>query len=182
MVSWFTLPIALVTKSLTFQMLVIKAEVLAIPYVPVKATVWPLAGDNSEKVQKAIDSVSAMPPDAYGFRGAVLLKMGIYQLDKPLYIKASGVVLRGEGMSDVGTILFGKTPKQQPAQGPGRGGRPALINVVGDSGVVVQEETKQLITDNYVPVGATSFNIVSAKAFKKGDKILVRRQLAMKTG
>ncbi len=83
------------------------------------------------------------PPDAYGFRGAVLLKMGFYQLDKPLYIKASGVVLRGEGMSDIGTILFGKTPKQQPAQGPGRGGRPALINIVGDSAVMVQEETKQ---------------------------------------
>src|SRR5678815_3125386 len=64
-----------------------------IPYVPVKATVWPIAGDNADKVQKAIDSVSALPPDAYGFRGAVLLKMGFYQLDKPLYIRSSGVVL-----------------------------------------------------------------------------------------
>ena len=150
---------------------------VSIPLVPIKATVWPVAGDNSEKVQKAIDSISALPADAYGFRGTVLLKMGFYQLDKPLYIKASGVVLRGEGMSDVGTILFGKTVPVTPGQGqgPGRGGRPALINVVGDSGVVVQEETKQLITDNYVPLGATSFSIVSAKAFKKGDKILVRR-------
>lgn len=148
---------------------------VTIPFVPVKATIWPVVGDNSDKVQKAIDSVSALPPDAYGFRGAVLLKMGFYQLDKPLYIKASGVVLRGEGMSDIGTILFGKIPKQQPTQGPGRGGRPALINVVGDSGIVVQEETKQAITDNYVPVGANSFTIVSAKTFRKGDKILVRR-------
>jgi len=148
---------------------------VSIPYVPIKATVWPVSGDNSDKVQKAIDSVSALALDAFGFRGAVLLKMGVYQLDKPLYMKASGVVLRGEGMSDVGTILFGKTPKERPPQGPGRGGRPALINVIGDSGIVVQEETKQQITDNYVPLGATSFNITSAKAFKKGDKILVRR-------
>ena len=118
---------------------------IPIPYVPVKATVWPLTGDNSEKIQKIIDSVSALSFDAYGFRGAILLKMGFYQLDKPLYIKASGVVLRGEGMSDVGTILFGKTPKQQPPQGPGRGGRPALVNIVGDSGVLVQEAT----TTNY---------------------------------
>ncbi|MFI5132380.1 MAG: hypothetical protein ACHQFX_20425, partial [Chitinophagales bacterium] len=149
---------------------------VAIPYVPVKVTIWPVAGDNSDKVQKAIDSVSALPPDAYGLRGAVLLKMGLYQLDKPLYIRASGVVLRGEGMSDIGTILFGKIPKQQPAQGPGRGGRPALVNIIGDSAIIVQEETKQLITDNYVPVGANSFNVVSGKIFKKGDRILVRRK------
>jgi hypothetical protein len=148
---------------------------VTIPYVPVKATVWPIAGDNSDKVQKAIDSVSSLPPDAWGFRGTVLLKMGLYQLDKPIYIRASGVVLRGEGMNDVGTILFGKIPKQQPVQGPGRGGRPALVNIIGDSGVLVLEETKQLITDNYVPVGANSFTVVSAKTFKKGDKILIRR-------
>ncbi len=147
-----------------------------LPYVPVKATVWPITGDNSEKIQKVIDSVSALSFDAYGFKGAILLKMGFYQLDKPLYIKASGVVLRGEGMSDISTILFGKIPKQPPPQGPGRGARPALINITGDSGIVVLEETKQLITDNYVPVGATSFTIASAKAFKIGDKILVRRQ------
>ncbi len=75
-------------------------------------------------IQAAIDRVSAMPLDASGFRGAVLLKMGIYNLEKPIYIKASGVVLRGEGMSDIGTILIGKTPKTQLApQGPGPGGQ-----------------------------------------------------------
>src|SRR5688572_2506787 len=68
----------------------------AIPYIPNKVTVWPVAGDNSAVIQAAIDKVSAMPLDASGFRGAVLLKMGEYPLDKPLYIKASGVILRGE--------------------------------------------------------------------------------------
>ncbi|NJO25171.1 MAG: hypothetical protein HC867_04390 [Bacteroidia bacterium] len=114
--------------------------------------------------------------DSYGFRGAILLKSGLYELGSPLYIKASGIVLRGEGMSDIGTILFGKTPKQQPpAQGPGRGGRPALINVSGDSAIKILEETKQMITDKYVPVGARSFNVASAKGFKVGDKVIVRR-------
>ena len=154
---------------------------VAIPYVPVKATVWPVKGDNVPNVQAAIDLVSALPLDADGFRGTVLLKMGLYQLDKPLYIKASGVILRGEGMSDVGTILFGKTMSdttkqgQAPGPGRGRGGRPALINIIGDSGVIIQEESKQLITDNYVPVGANSINVVTAKAFKKGDRVIIRR-------
>lgn len=148
-----------------------------IPFVPVKATVYPVLGDNADSIQAAIDRVSAMPLDASGFRGAVLLKMGMYQLDKPIYIRASGVVLRGEGRSDVGTILFGKIPKP-PTEEESRQRfrrRPALINIEGQSGVKVLDDSKQLITNEYVPVGAKSFTVASAKAFKKGDKVLVRR-------
>jgi hypothetical protein len=146
-----------------------------LPQVQPKVTVWPLPGDNSDNLQKIIDSISALPLDAAGFRGTILLKRGLYNLEKPITIKASGVVLRGEGMNDIGTILFGKTPKQTPGQGGGRGGRQALVNIAGAAGTKIQEETKQSITDNYVPVGAVSFNVTSAKAFKKGDKVIVRR-------
>ena len=146
---------------------------VAIPYVPVKVIVWPVAGDNSENIQAAIDKVSLIPPDASGFRGAVLLKMGSYVLEKPLAIKASGIVLRGEGMSDIGTILIGKTAKE--TQSRGNRGKMALINIIGSSGWVPQEDTKQIITDRYVPVGARSFMVASAKGFKVGDKVLVRR-------
>jgi len=141
-----------------------------IPYVAIREIVWPVPGDNSANIQAAIDRVSALPLDASGFRGAVLLKIGTYELEKPINIKASGVVLRGEGMSDIGTILIGKIPKDKQAYG--RGG---LINVGGASAIAPQEDTKQIITDKYVPVGARSFNVVSAKGFKVGDKILVRR-------
>jgi hypothetical protein len=140
-----------------------------IPYVATKETVWPVLGDNSDSIQAAIDRVSALPLDASGFRGAVLLKMGTFNLEKPITIKASGVVLRGEGMSDIGTILIGKIPKDRRAS---RGG---LINVSGLTAIAPQQDTKQIITDKYVPVGARSFNVVSAKLFKVGDKILVRR-------
>ncbi len=146
---------------------------IAIPYVPVKATVWPVAGDNSDNVQAAIDKVSAMLPDASGFRGAVLLKMGTYTLEKPISIKASGVVLRGEGMNEIGTILIGKTMRD--SQGRGTRGRAALINISGSSGWMLQEDTKQPVSDSYVPVGATSFMVVSTKSYKVGDKVLVRR-------
>ena len=63
-----------------------------IPYVTIKETVWPVLGDNSGNIQAAIDRVSALPLDASGFRGAVLLKIGTYELEKPVNIKASGVV------------------------------------------------------------------------------------------
>jgi hypothetical protein len=138
-----------------------------IPHVPIKETVWPVLGDNSANIQAAIDRISALPLDASGFRGTVLLKMGIYNLEKPLTIKASGVVLRGEGMSDIGTIIVGKIPTERT-----RGG---LINISGDSGIKLLEETKQVITDSYVPVGATSFNVKLAKDFKPGDKVSIKR-------
>src|SRR5215216_3263063 len=60
---------------------------VAIPQVQAKVTVWPVPGDNSEHLQKVIDSVSALPLDASGFRGAILLKMGEYNLEKPITIK-----------------------------------------------------------------------------------------------
>src|SRR5690606_22411247 len=144
-----------------------------IPTVAIKATIWPVLGDNAERIQKVIDSVSNLTPDVNGFRGAILLKMGYYDLEKPLNIKASGVVLRGEGMGETGTVLIGKIPL--PASGGGRGfRRPALINIDGQQ-ITPQEDTKQSITNNYVPVGAISFNVKSAKNFKKGDKVIVRR-------
>jgi hypothetical protein len=143
---------------------------VAIPYVAIRETIWPVLGDNSGNIQAAIDRVSALPLDASGFRGAVLLKMGTYELEKPVSIKASGVVLRGEGMSDIGTILIGKIPKDR--QTYGRGG---LINISGLTAIAPQEDTKQKITDKYVPVGTHSFNVASAKGFKVGDRILVRR-------
>src|SRR5689334_20964635 len=91
-----------------------------IPAVPIRETVWPVAGDNTANLQSAIDRVSALPLDKAGFRGAVLIKMGYYKMATPLKIQASGVVLRGEGMGETGTVLIG-TGNPRAAAG-GRGG------------------------------------------------------------
>ncbi len=142
-----------------------------IPNVAVKATVWPVPGDNSANIQSAIDRVSALPLDGSGFRGTVFLKMGIYELFTPLYIRVSGVVLRGEGMNDIGTILVGKIPKEKDAKSL----RQALISVGGTTGYTRLEESRQSILDKYVPVGSRSFSVASAKGFKPGDMVLVKR-------
>jgi len=65
-----------------------------LPTVPIKETVWPVAGDNTSNLQSAIDRVSALPRDKNGFRGALLIKMGYYKLGTPLKIAASGVAQR----------------------------------------------------------------------------------------
>jgi hypothetical protein len=97
---------------------------VALPTVPVRETAWPVAGDNTANVQAAIDRVSALPLDANGFRGTVLLRAGTYRMAMPVRIQASGVVLRGEGMGDTGTILIGTGTGRAPTP-PGADPAPA---------------------------------------------------------
>lgn len=148
-----------------------------IPTVPVKETVWPVAGDNTANIQAAIYKVSALPLDRYGFRGTVLLRAGYYRMATPILIQASGVVLRGEGMGDTGTVLIGTGTGRIAGAGGGApgGGQPTLIKIAGASGVTTKDETKQIVTDDYVPVGARSFKVASARGFKAGDTVMVRR-------
>ena len=148
-----------------------------IPDVPVKETIWPVAGDNTSSLQAAIDRVSALPLDRSGFRGAVLLKMGYYKMATPIEIRASGVVLRGEGMGDTGSILIGTgNPRanQQDRRGFFRS-PPTLVKIAGAGGWVAMEESKQPVTADYVPVGTYSIPVASARGFKAGDTVIVRR-------
>src|SRR5581483_6267037 len=77
-----------------------------IPVVPVKVTVSPVKGDETARIQKAIDYVAGLPADSNGIRGAVLLLKGSHEIFGGLRITNSGVVLRGQGMDKAGTILL----------------------------------------------------------------------------
>jgi hypothetical protein len=149
----------------------------AIPTVPVRETVWPVAGDNTQNIQAAINKVSSISLDANGFRGAVVLKAGYYRMATPIRIQASGVVLRGEGMGDTGTVLIGTGTGRTAGGGAGGGGgnQGTLVMIGGASGVTTKDDTKQAILDDYVPVGARSFKVASARSFRPGDTIIVRR-------
>ena len=68
-----------------------------LPIVPAKVTLKPVDGDAGKLIQDAIDTVSRLPADANGFRGAVLLRRGSYSIDGEIRISSDGVVLRGEG-------------------------------------------------------------------------------------
>jgi len=142
-----------------------------IPRVPVRETIWPATGDSWEHLQSAIDRISSLPLGPDGFRGTLLLKAGYYHLSKPLKIQASGVVLRGEGMEDSGTILVGtRTSNPEDTR------RKTLVEIGGETGAIGQENTKQSILDEYVPVGSRSFRVSSARQFRPGDKVIVRRK------
>jgi len=138
---------------------------VSIPTAAAAVTVSPQAGDNRASIQAAIDKVSALPPGADGLRGAVLLKAGTYQVSDTLYIKASGVVLRGAGQGPSGTVLVATRKAQHD-----------LIVVQGaGSGFGEVANTRTDITTSYVPVGAVSFEVASTAAFSVGDTVAVLR-------
>ncbi|WP_315814649.1 hypothetical protein [Paraflavitalea speifideaquila] len=134
----------------------------AIPEVGVSATITP-SEDAGQKIQAAIDALANKAPDKNGFRGAILLKKGSYQIPVTLQIKASGIVLRGEGDTENGTKLIATGTTQKP-----------LIAITG-SGNLQPAGNRIKITDRYVPVGSFSFSVNDAQGLQPGDAIIVNR-------
>lgn len=134
---------------------------VSIPSPEVKITVSPVAGDNTDIIQNAIDEVSQMKL-ANGFRGAVLLKPGIYNCDRTININASGVVLRGSGSGEKGTII-------------NMTGKPHLCISVKGSVVSKTIGAATSFADAYVPSGSLSFHLTDASGFAVGDTIRIIR-------
>ncbi|HEX5654700.1 MAG TPA: hypothetical protein VFX58_16600 [Chitinophagaceae bacterium] len=135
-----------------------------IPDVPVVKTIEPAEGSNEELIQSAIDEVAKRSPGKDGFRGAILLKKGVYKIPNSIRIETSGIVLRGEGDTFNGTRLVAQSKKQV-----------SLIDVAGKGSLAEIKGTRSKIMDDYVPVGSTSFTVSSSSAYAKGDKIIVFR-------
>ena len=136
-----------------------------IPTVPVKETIWPVAGDNTANVQAAIDKVSALPLDKNGFRGALVLRAGYYKMATPVKIQASGVVLRGEGMGDTGTILIGTG---NPRRGGPAGGAGTLVMVAARPARLRKTKRSRLSPTITFPLGARSIKVASAARLQAG--------------
>jgi hypothetical protein len=138
---------------------------VALPHVPARRTVTPSGEDDTAAIQKAIDEVSALPlvnDQQGGFRGAVELAPGDFHCANTLSITASGVVLRGAGDGDKGTIIE-------------MTGKPHLaLRIAG------KLEQKNLgiattITDAYVPTGATVIHVADASQLHPGDTLLISK-------
>lgn len=139
-----------------------KASSVAIPFVPVQVVVPIVVGDATQKIQAAINQVANLPIDANGFRGAVLLQKGIYQVMGQLKIEASGIVIRGFGAGSNGTKIIGAGTDRQ-----------TLIRIAGKNDRTAAPEIK--ITNAYVPVNAVDCNVENAASLKVGSTVIIRR-------
>jgi len=117
-------------------------------------------GDASEIIQRAINYVSALKPDAHGFRGAVLLDKAVYNLNKNLWITASGVVLRGTDKHE--TVLFKHGVD-----------RSAVLHIEGINNKAQKDSFK--VASAYVPVNEKSMELNAVVGLKVGDRINITR-------
>jgi hypothetical protein len=138
-----------------------------IPNAPVRETLEPRKGegDDSPRIQAALDRIAALPADTNGLRGAVLLKRGAYACNLPLQIRAGGVVLRGEGDGEDGTVITAAMRKAEP-----------LVEIGGTGGPKEIAGSSREITDDYVPVGARSFTAANVEGYAVGQTVFVVRR------
>jgi hypothetical protein len=136
-----------------------------IPDVPVRLVVRPGAGDDGARLQAALDEVALLPLDGAGFRGAVMLAPGNFQIAGQLVLNASGVVLRGAGATANGTRIIAA----------GRDRR-TLLRVAGvDDRPGADAASRRRVVDDYVPVGGMTLELDSVDGLNVGDAIVVVR-------
>ena len=141
---------------------------VSLPDLPVKKVLTPVSGNNLNQIQAAIDEVGNLPLNANGFRGVVLLEAGLYNVDGTLFIKKSGVVLRGAGQ--------GSNPANNTVIYASKAAEHTLIRIEGTgSGFGEVNGTRKRITTPYVGTGAKSFEVESASGYAIGDAIAVYR-------
>lgn len=132
-----------------------------LPQVAAKALLAPSGADDTAALQKAVDTVSALPLTD-GVRGAVELAAGAFKLSGTITIQKSGVVLRGSGSGKNGTRLE-------------LTGEPHRALTLAGSGSWKTEGTAQSITDAYVRSGSSELHVADASSFHAGDRVLVER-------
>ena len=137
------------------------ANAAAIPNLPVRLVVPPADGDDTRRIQAALDRVAGLEPDEHGHRGAVLLEAATYQVAGQLVLRRGGVVLRGQGPGEDGTTL--------EATGPGRR---VLIRVLGKADREWLGEP--VAVSGYVPVGATGLTLDAPLAPDASRVVLTR--------
>jgi len=131
-----------------------------VPSVPDVLRVRPTGGDDTALIQAALERVAAMPADAQGLRGAVLLEGGRFRVAGRLRLRASGVVLRGRGVGLTTVVAAGQS-------------RRTLVEVGGDEAPTVGPPLK--VTDEKVAAGALALTLESVEGLAVGDRVVVRR-------
>jgi hypothetical protein len=160
-------PDALGNRVLDYSSVGYQGGVAAIPNIATKTNVTPVAGDNSARIQSAINYVSGLPLDAGGFRGSVQLAPGWYPMSNTVTIATSGVVLRGAGDggdTNFNTVLYATYVGSN---------QPCLVLVTNST--TYSTLTTHNITNNYVPVGARSFNVDNTNGFSPGTTVFIHR-------
>ena len=126
------------------------------------ATYSPSGGDDSYPLQLLIDSVGSLPFSREP--RVILIKKGNYTISSTISIKQSGIILRGEGATETGSVFTYNATIQS-----------GLFKIVGKGKLEKLARQAQPIVDDYVPVGVNSFHVKNAKSFSVGQAVVINR-------
>lgn len=145
----------------------------SIPLLPIVKTISPIAGDNTDHLQIALDEVAALTPDENGFRGALLLEEGTYEIHGTIVIRESGMVLRGVGDGSdpaANTILLGI--------GNAPAGRDIIQmgNAPNVSWSAEVPGTRSSITSTFIPAGSRSLKVTAPELYSEGNNVIIRHR------
>lgn len=133
------------------------------PLVPATVIVSPGEGDDTAEIQRAVDHVATLPADTAGFRGAVLLEAGVYEIGGQIRLTAGGVVLRGRGSDrDGGSVLV--------ATGHDRRG---VLVVRGEDAPAAAETGRIALVEAYVPCNAVRLVLGAGHGLARGDHVRI---------
>lgn len=146
----------------------------AIPKVQTEITIHPTPGesDDTQRIQESLDELANRRPNEEGFRGALLLKSGSYHVNGMLRISESGIILRGDGQFDAGTILH--------ATGDQRRSLITLSAIGTEKGTLRYEPTSDSfweIVDDYIPSGHSVVQVAPVRGLKEGDIVILEQRM-----
>lgn len=128
-----------------------------IPEAGIKIIVAQKDGDATSRIQSAIDYIASLQKDETKLKGAVLLEPGVYEISGTIYLRDSGIVLRGSGTGENGTVLLGTGVSRKP-----------IIHILGKHDKAVIDSPQ--LSNDFIPLGAQTLQIQN-NSLQTGEEI-----------
>lgn len=135
-----------------------RSSEVPLPEVEARLFVRHSEGDVTAALQAAIDQLSTFPLDEQGFRGALLLDNGSFEIGGQLKVAASGIVLRGSGNTTIRATGTDRRP---------------VIRVMGKDDAQFEKLGRQVTGD--VAVGSVEIPLDSTTGLLVGGLVRVTR-------
>lgn len=135
--------------------------------IPVVRTLAHAAGDQTSRIQAALDEVAALPAQPNGYRGTLQLAAGTWEVLGTIRLRADGIVLAGAGQGDdpASNTILRRTGTSQ-----------AAIIQAGNRNDAFRSEipnTRSQILTERVQVGARSFEVDQPSLYRVGDPVII---------
>ena len=142
-----------------------KSGVEAPPIIATRCSLSPSGGDDTPLIQAAWDHLASLPPDESGWRGALQLNVGEFQVSGTIHLHGKRIVLRGSRDGDRTTVIVATGVSRRP------------LFVVGDDNshrnVASADATHRIRITEYVPIGSMSVVLDDTNSFQVGNRVRV---------